>query len=191
MAAKPLVLVTRVDDGSQFKVSANKIIEFKAQSNKTLLSYVDQRGKFDHLLVEESVSTINTDATRTQAVTLYPSGIVVYINSDRIIKVNSQTWGSRITYDISGDRGKYNQPPKFYDVLEAGADISTAAGNLGLVYPQAGKAYWINGDFADIVVKDPSNPADYVMLYDSRKTEFEKLPLSSSNTYLSISSDWS
>jgi len=195
MAAQPLVLVTRADDGSQFKVQTNKIIEFKAQGVNSLLSYVDQRGKFDHRLVTESLATISAAATRTQAVTLYPKNIVIYINSDRIIKINSQTWGSRITYDISGNRGKYNQPPKFIDVLESGATINAAAGNTGLIYPDKGKAFWINGDFIDIITKDPSfgssNVADYSMLYDSRKTEFEKIPLSSANTYLSINSAWS
>lgn len=191
MAAKNLVLVTRTDNGKEFKVSANKIIEFTTQGSSTLLEYVDQRGHVTHMLVDEAVADINTAAGRTQAVTLYPEGKTIYINSDRIIFIHSQTWGSRITYDIAGDRGKYNQPPRFIDVTESGATINTAAGNTGLVYPQAGKAYWVNGDFIDLVVKDPTNSANYQMLYDSRKTEFEKLPLSSSNSYLSIGSGWS
>lgn len=191
MAAQNLVLLTRTDNGKQFKVSATKILEFKEQDSSTLIEYVDQRGHLTHRLVDEAVGDISTAAARTQAVTLYPSGVTIYINSDRIIFIHSQTWGSRITYDVAGNRGKYNQPPRFIDCTESGATINTAAGNTGLVYPTAGKAYWVNGDFIDLVVKSPSNGADFEMLYDSRKTEFEKLPLSSSNSYLSLGSGWS
>lgn len=191
MAAQALVLVTRTDDGTKFKVSANKIVQFKAQGSSTLLEYVNQRGKKIQNLVTTSVSAINTAAGRTQAVTLYPSGITLYINSDRIIYINSNTWGSRITYDISGSRGKYNQPPIFIDCIQSGATINTAAGNTGLINPTAGEAYWINGDLIDLVVKDPSygpsNTADFLMLYDARGTEFDKKKLSSNNSYLSIS----
>jgi hypothetical protein len=194
MAAQALVLVTRTDDGTKFKVSANKIVQFKAQGANTLLEYVDQRGKKVQTLVTTSVSDINTAAARTQAVTLYPSGITLYINSDRIIYIHSQTWGSRITYDISGNRGKYNQPPEFIDCTQSGATINTAAVNTGKVIPDGGKEYWINGDLIDLVVKDPSygpsNIANYLMLYDARGTEFEKKKLSSATSYLAIST-WS
>ncbi len=81
-------------------------------------------------------------------------------------------------------------PPIHLDVLESGATINTAAGNTGIINPQGGKQYWINGDLADLVSKDPSNPADFILLYDSRKTEFEKLKLSSANSYLSVGSGW-
>ncbi len=190
MAAKNLVLVTRTDNGKQFKVSATKIVEFKAQGGSTLLQYVDQLGQSVHRLVDESVSDINTAAARTQAITLYPSGVTIYINSDRIIYINSQTWGSRITYDISGDRGKYQQPPIFLDCTESGSTINTAAGNTGIINPQGGKQYWINGDFIDLVTKDPTNTTDFEMLYDERGPAFVKKKLSSSNNYLSLGSNW-
>jgi len=108
MAAQNLVLVTRTDNGKQFKVSTTKIIEFKAQSGSTLLTYVDQRGKVDHRLVDETVGAINAlTGSRTQAVTLNnDASTVVYINSDRIIYIDNTSWGSRITYDVSGARGK-------------------------------------------------------------------------------------
>lgn len=190
MAAKNLVLVTRTDNGKQFKVSATKIVEFKTQGSSTLLQYVTQLGKSVHLLVDETAADINTAAARTQAITLYPSGVTIYINSDRIIYIHSQTWGSRITYDISGDRGKYQQPPIFLDCTESGATINTAAGNTGIINPQADKQFWINGDFIDLVTKDPSNTANFEMLYDARNTSFDKLKLSSSNSYLSLGSSW-
>jgi hypothetical protein len=193
MAANTLVLVTRKDDGTKFKVSTTKIVQFKAQGTAVLLEYVDQRGEKKQKLVTESVATINgLTGGRTQAVTLYPSAIVLYINSDRIIYINSNTWGSRITYDISGNRGKYNQPPIHIDCTESGATINSAAGNTGKVQPTKGNEYWINGDLIDLVVKDPSygasNVADFLMLYDARGTEFDKKHLSSSSSYLSISS---
>lgn len=190
MAAKNLVLVTRTDNGKQFKVSANKIVEFKTQGSSTLLKYVTQLGKAVHLLVDETAADINTAAARTQAITLYPGAVTIYINSDRIIYIHSQTWGSRITYDISGDRGKYQQPPIFLDCTESGATINTAVGNTGIINPQAGKQYWVNGDFIDLVTKDPSNTANFEMLYDARNAAFDKLKLSSSNSYLSLGSNW-
>lgn len=188
MAAQALVLVTRTDNGKKFKVSATKIVQFKTSGASTLLEYVDQRGQKQQTLVDESVSDINTAAGRTQSIVLYPTGITLYINSDRIIYIHSVTWGSKITYDISGNRGKYNQPPIFLDTTKSGADLNTAAGNTGLVTPTGGKEYWINGDLIDLVVKHPDNAANFQMLYDARGVEFDKKSLSSSNSYLSISS---
>lgn len=189
MAAQNLVVLTRLDNGKKFQISTTKIVYFQAQSSNTLLEYIDQRGKKDQILVTQSVATVNgLTGGRTQAITMYPELIVRYINSDRIIYINSQTWGSRITYDISGNRGKYNQPPSFVDCTESGATINTAAGNTGIVYPVAGKAFWINGDLLDLVVKDVTYLNDFEALYDDRKTEFTKLHLSSATSYLSIGS---
>src|SRR5688572_23227485 len=107
MAAQNLVLVTRTDNGKQFKVSTTKIVEFKDQSGSTLLTYVDQRGKIDHRLVDESAAAINAlTGGRTQLVTLNNStSTPIYINSDRIIYIDNMLFGARITYQISGGAG--------------------------------------------------------------------------------------
>ena len=192
MAAQNLVVLTRTDNGKEFKVSTNKIIEFKTiASTKSLVTYIDQRGQVDHKKCDQSVATINAaTGSRTQAVTLYPSAQVIYINSDRIIYLDLATFGTIITYDISGNRGKYNHPPVTFKVTETAANISTAAGNTGIIYPTAGKVRYINGDFIDLVVHDVKNTVDYEVLYDDKKTEFTKLHLDSANTSFSINSGW-
>jgi hypothetical protein len=192
MAAQNLVLVTRTDNGKQFKVSTTKIIEFKAQSGSTLLTYVDQRGKVDHRLVDETVAAINAlTGSRTQAVTLNnDASTVVYINSDRIIFIDNTSWGSRITYDVSGARGKYNQPPTFIDVTEAASAINTAAGNTGAIPLAGGGERYVNGDNIDLVVKNPDGTTSFRMLYDSRLEEFKPLVASAGTAYLSLGSGW-
>lgn len=192
MAAQNLVLLTRVSDGTEFKVSTTKIIYFMAQSSNTLVKFVDQRGDVTTELVSESAAAIDAlTGSRTQAVTLYPSLLTQYINSDRIIYIDNQTWGSRITYEINGAKGKYNQPPVFIDCTQSPSTISTAAGNTGVIVPQQGKSRYINGDRLDLIAKDPSVPADYIALYDDGKTEFARIKLDSAGNGFSIGSGWS
>lgn len=192
MAAQNLVLVTRTDNGKQFKVSTTKIIEFKAQSGSTLLTYIDQRGKVDHRLVDETVGAINAlTGSRTQAVTLNnDASTVVYINSDRIIFIDNTSWGSRITYEISGGRGKYNQPPIFLDVTEAASAINTAAGNTGAIPLASGGERYVNGDYIDLVVRNPNGTSSFEVLYDSKLEEFKKIVASAGTAYLSLGSGW-
>lgn len=192
MAAQNLVLVTRTDNGKQFKVSTTKIIEFKAQSGSTLLTYIDQRGKVDHRLVDETAAAINAlTGGRTQLVTLNnDASTPVYINSDKIIFIDNTSWGSRITYEISGGRGKYNQPPVFVDVTTAASAINTAAGNTGAVPLAGGGERYVNGDFIDLVVRNPDGTSSFEVLYDSKKEEFKKLVASAGTAYLSLGSGW-
>lgn len=192
MAAQNLVLVTRADDGTQFKVSTTKIVEFKDQSSETLLTYIDQRGKVVHLLVTESAAAINAlTGGRTQLVTLNnDNSTPVYINSDKIIYIDNMLFGARITYQISGGAGKYNQPPTFIDVTETGAAINTAAGNTGAIPLHGGGERYVNGDFIDIITKNPDGTASFPVLYDDHKDEFHRLVASSGTAYLSIGSGW-
>lgn len=192
MAAQNLVLVTRTDNGKQFKVSTTKIVEFKVQSGKTLLTYIDQLGKVQHRLVNESAATIDgLTGGRTQRVVLNNGlSTPIFINSDRIIFIDNTTFGSRITYEISGGRGKYNQPPIFLDVTEAASAINTAAGNTGAVALYGGGERYVNGDFIDLVVKNPNGTATFEILYDSKKEEFKKIIASNGSSYLSLGSGW-
>ena len=193
MAAQNLVLVTRSDNGKQFKVSTTKIVEFKAQSGAhTLLTYIDQRGKVDHRMVTETAAAINAlTGSRTQLVTLRNSvATPIYINSDRIIYIDPLNLGCRITYDISGNRGKYNQPPIFIDVVETAGTVNTAAGNTGAIAQYNGVLRYVNGDNIDLVVHNPDATPSWEILYDDRKPEFTKIIASSGSAYLSLGSGW-
>ena len=194
MAAQNLVLVTRTDNGKQFKVSTNKIVQFKAlQNTTTLLTYVDQRGRQANMVVNETASTINgLTGSRTQAVTLYPSGTTVYINSDRIIYLDITTYGTIITYEVSGGSGKYNLPPSLINVSTSASSISSTAGQTGVIITSASQTRYINGNFIDLVTHSPLINGDYEVLYDSKKTSFEKITVSSNGaSSFSIGSGWS
>jgi hypothetical protein len=191
MAAQNLVLVTKLASSTEFKVSTTKIVYFKDLDTGCLLTYVNQRGQTVHTVVSESATAIDAlTGGRTQAVTRFDNGETQYINSDRIFFLDPQTWGTRITYEINGGRGKYNQPPIFIDVTQSPSSINSAAGNTGIIYPIAGNNRWINGDKIDIVVHHPSISNDFQILYDSGLTEFVKLNVNSTGNAFSVGSGW-
>lgn len=194
MAAQNLVLVTRTDNGKQFKVSTNMIVEFTAlQGGTSQLVFIDQRGRKSIVAVNESVATINgLTGSRTQAVTLNSNSKVIYINSDRIIYLDTASFGTIITYDVAGVGGKYNFPPISLSVNETPANINTAAVNTGLIITSDSQTRWINGNLIDLVSKSATMVGDYNMLYNDKKTSFNQLTISSSgSSFLSLGSGWS
>lgn len=150
MASKLISLTNLSLGGAAMKLSANKVVRFTASGSDTLLGYINQQDKYVEHLMDETVGTINTAAARTQAVTLTSDGSTVYINSDRIIYLDTKDSKTIITLANEG-----KPVPEVLVVDETAADINTAAGNTFLVTAQVtGSTRYINNLYIDSVVAD-------------------------------------
>lgn len=150
MASKLISLTNLSLGGAAMKLSANKVVRFTASGSDTLLGYINQQDKYVEHLMDETVGTINTAAARTQAVTLTSDGSTVYINSDRIIYLDTKDSKTIITLANEG-----KPVPEVLVVDETAADINTAAGNTFAVTAQiSGVTRYINNLYIDSVVAD-------------------------------------
>lgn len=112
--------------GSTMKLSANNIVYFTVSGSGSLVTFINEQDHIVTILFDESVSTINTAAVRTQAVTLTDDNSTVrYIHSDKIIQLTAVTAGTSILYWNSGKAA-----PDVFEVSEIPSAINTAAGNL-------------------------------------------------------------
>lgn len=150
MASKLISLTNLSLGGAAMKLSANKVVRFTASGSDTLLGYINQQDKYVEHLMDETVGTINTAAARTQAVTLTSDGSTVYINSDRIIYLDTKDSKTIITLANEG-----KPVPEVLVVDETAANINTAAGNTFAVTAQiSGVTRYINNLYIDSVVAD-------------------------------------
>jgi len=150
MASKLISLTNLSLGGATMKLSANKVVRFTASGSDTLLGYINQQDKYVEHLMDETVGTINTAAARTQAVTLASDSSTVYINSDRIVFLD--TFGSNTLITLANEGKPVSE---VLEVTETAADINTAAGNTFTVTAQVtGSVRYINNLFIDSVVAD-------------------------------------
>lgn len=150
MASKLISLTNLSLGGAAMKLSANKVVRFTASGSDTVLGYINQQDKYVEHLMDETVGAINTAAARTQAVTLTSDGSTVYINSDRIIYLDTKDSKTIITLANEG-----KPVPDVLVVDETAANINTAAGNTFLVTAQVtGSTRYINNLYIDSVVAD-------------------------------------
>ncbi len=161
--ASKIISLTDKTTGNLFKLSANKISKFTASGSDTLLTYISKSGVVITKLVDETVSTINTAAARTQAVTIVggPSdGVVIYLHSDKLIYLDTVTAGTLINYYDDAKDG-----PVQYQVVETAADINTAAANTLAVTIQATAVVrYINNLFIDLLVIEAVNDSATLLL---------------------------
>ncbi len=130
-ASKSISLTVTANSGA-IKLSANQIVRFTASGSGTLLTYLTNQDKVITKLMTESVSTINTAAARTQAVTLNnATSTVMYVHSDKIIFLDVITAGTLITLWNPGTAA-----PEVYSVSDTPANINTAAGNTFAITTQ-------------------------------------------------------
>lgn len=118
--------------GSAIKLSANNIVSFTTSGSGSLVKYLNNQDNVVTVLFNESVSTINTAAVRTQAVTLTDaSSTVRYIHSDKIIQLTAVTAGTSILYWNGGKAA-----PDVFEVSQTPSAINTAAGNTFAITTQ-------------------------------------------------------
>ncbi len=149
--ASKSISLTILSSGKTFKLSADNIINFTVvNGSNTQLTYLNNRDNVVTAIVSQSVSTINTAAVRTQAVTLNnAASTVIYIHSDKIIYIDDSTSFRQITYNGSGSY------PTIYDVTESAASINTAAGNTFIItIQQSSLSRWINNLYVNTVVSE-------------------------------------
>jgi DNA gyrase/topoisomerase IV subunit A len=173
--ASKLISVTNKKTGAAIKLSANQIVKFTLSGSvNTLMSYINQEGRFVNQIFVETVAAINTAATRTQAVTLTKTGQVYYINSDKIILMDTTAAGTNITMWNGGGKNHVS----VMKVNEAVAAINTAAGNTfsvtcsSFMGARSGQVNYINNLFIGQVTPKGSGSE---ILFDTKKVEWQPL----------------
>jgi len=121
MASKSVTL-TDLETGKVILVSAHNIIYLSASGGNSIVTFLSNTNEVLTIKANESVSTVNTAAARTQALTLSTGG-TLYLNSDRIIYIDAKGSGSSIVYNAEA------QAPVVINVDESPSTVNTAAGN--------------------------------------------------------------
>ncbi len=126
--ASKLISLTILSSGAPFYISLNKIVKmFLSGTTDTLLTYVEN-GQVKDVIVNEAPTVIQAASASGTIEMLQDlvlsTGQTIYINNDRIIKVDAVTGGSMITYDMG------LSAPENIQVTATPATISTDSGNL-------------------------------------------------------------
>lgn len=160
-----LQTLTVTSTGIPFTLSSNQIIEFYNNGAGTNITYISQKGTTQNADVDESVSTINTAAGCTQAVSELFQGNTRtnYINSNRIVSFKVKTNSGDGVITLMKYKNIENAPETKY--LKTAVDtINTAA---LCTYPITVPAtrntpvttLYINSLLVDRIVKDTAETA--------------------------------
>lgn len=160
-----LQTLTVTSTGVPFTLSSNQIIEFYNNGAGTNITYISQKGTTQNADVNESVSTINTAAGCTQAVSELFQGNTRtnYINSNRIVSFKAKTNSGDGVITLMKYKNIDNAPETKY-LKTAVATINTAA---LCTYPVTVPAtsntpvttLYINSLLVDRIVKDTAETA--------------------------------
>lgn len=137
-----LVSLTDYVTGAVFMVSSCQIISFKLVGvNDTSITYIDQRGNLkEGQRVTETVAAINTACISNGINMMIPvtldTGIVLYLNIDRVIYVDSLSNSSPLVTAVTYDAG-VNQPAVYKCSLPTPANFNSATDNTFGITTQA------------------------------------------------------
>ncbi len=136
-----IISLTDYTTGAAFMLSSCQIINFIAVggANDTLITYINQRGKLYKRRVTQSVSTINTACISNAINIMIPitlsTGVVMYLNIDRVIYVDNLTNSSPLVTEVTYDA--FINPRAVYQCsLPTAADFAAATDNIFAITTQ-------------------------------------------------------
>lgn len=172
--------------GTQFKLTADKIIKFRDinGNTNTEIEYMDHDlGSVITRNVVENAAAISTLAVTTFWVTS-TGGDIFYINSDRLVYTGDITTERQIFIDDESDALRE------YSLSTPLNSIVVGAGNIGKVIKQDGSEVWINSLYIGRVTRILTQPTGYKLRYNEQANEYVELDLVSSGNSFSLGSSW-